>query len=880
MKLTKTWLSYIVWGLFSIIFFANIGISAIEIYMKNEMSDFWMPMIVLYGGTIGGIVCIVGIFKLVEKYVLPKLKNEETEVNKAVEIFALVMVIFVAVALRVIGIIASSGSLVGTTEYFDHAISGSIQTSFDAYGNGAYIYTGFLGFVLDFLGHMPTAAMWVQAFIQMLTIICTFFLLKKSLGRVAAWVALVLLSFLPGSFLAVRSCTPDTLFALFFVLYLWALVYLCQANKTQKIRGRVHSLYYILMGVFAAFLSYYDIAGVVCVAIGVVAFTQFKNEESWLKIQRPATQNLLFCLGFAVSLLLIVWAFPTGGTEAGPASLIAYFVSFISSSGLNLMIMTPHKGMWDCVALFIFAGLWFVGFLRTRQDKGFPFGILIVFLTIKSFLGIGINDYSVLSSFLWIILATIGLVSVNDFRKTDRDVEIAERNKENTAKRKAERERKRDEATGEKSIRLDNIDKRKAMEEPALNNRRGKKRVVSIDDIEMEPTKKSYGIGRKTDAEPDLEEKSAVTETKPIHNNKHEVVSESAEIEVAPLNDVVYSAPATQQENKTVVKKVERPPLGTASPTPVYSTYNPGAVYTQPSRSRRSLRTPSKSTFTPEDLERISRYTGVSYMASHTVISPAKEDEPDFDMEDIAEVSVNENVADVKEEAVPEDMISRTQEGVSYFELPDNEETKASPDEVKPDITSENELHADEGNTEVNVQEGDIQTEESVTEEETSASADEEEKTATQNEQSEPVVTPGIVYNPSRRHYRHPSKSTFSPEELERIRQFTNNNYTNSFDNHLDVSDIAQEDGKASAMDYTSSKPVVAVGTPGAGRTVMNNVRNEKQNESGQQPRMIRNPLPGPKPHVARELSYDYIPKESEMDYDIKDMRGKDYFDL
>ena len=79
MKLTKTWLSYIVWGLFSIIFFANIGISAIEIYIKNEMSDFWMPMIVLYGGTIVGIICIVGIFKLVEKYILPKIKKEETD---------------------------------------------------------------------------------------------------------------------------------------------------------------------------------------------------------------------------------------------------------------------------------------------------------------------------------------------------------------------------------------------------------------------------------------------------------------------------------------------------------------------------------------------------------------------------------------------------------------------------------------------------------------------------------------------------------------------------------------------------------------------------------------------------------------------------------
>ena len=881
MKLTKTWLSYIVWGLFSIIFFANIGISAIEIYIKNEMSDFWMPMIVLYGGTIVGIICIVGIFKLVEKYILPKIKKEETEINKAVETFALVMVVFVAIALRAISIIASSGTLDGTTEYFDYAISGGAQASFGASGNGAYLYTGILRFVLDFLGHMPTAAMCVQTGIQMIAIICAFFFLKKSLGRVAAWVSLILLSFLPGSFLAVRSCTPDILFVLFFVLYLWALLFLCQANKAQKIRGRVHILYYICMGAFAAFLSYYDIAGIVCVVIGIVAFIQFENEEAWLKIQKPVMQNLLFCLGFVISLLLMVWALPTGGVESGPASLIAYFTSFISSSGLNLMIMSPHKGQWDCVALFILAGLWFVGFLRTKQDKGFPFVILIVFLTLKSFLGIGLNDYTMLSGFLWIVLATIGLVSINDFRKNDRDVEIAERNKENTAKRKAERERKRDEASGEKSIRLDNIDKKKAMEEPALKYKRGKKGDVSIDDIEIEPLKKSYGIGRKADTMVESVEKPVVEDVKPTPETPSEYTSVAAPTGTYSVNESSYTASAGVQEGKTIVKKVDRPPLGMSSPTPVYSTYNPGVVYTQPSRSRRSLRTPSKSTFTREDLERISRYTGVSYMASHTVISPAKDDEPEFDIEETTPVSASDVVADVNENVVSANDATHPAEGVSYIELPDNVVPEQTPVEEMSNIKPEESVPQTESNiAEISLEET-SQVTETVAEEETTTSSDNNDtEQKTQNEQVEISVTPGIVYNPSRRHYRHPSKSTFSPEELERIRQFTNNNYQNSFDNNLDVSDIAQEDKDSPVKDYSSKKTVAVVGAPVTNGVDQNNVRNDKQNESGQKTRMIRNPLPGPKPHVARELNYDYIPKESEMDYDIKDMRGKDYFDL
>ena len=47
-----------------------------------------------------------------------------------------------------------------------------------------------------------------------------------------------------------------------------------------------------------------------------------------------------------------------------------------------------------------------------------------------------------------------------------------------------------------------------------------------------------------------------------------------------------------------------------------------------------------------------------------------------------------------------------------------------------------------------------------------------------------------------------------------------------------------------------------------------------------EKPKMIKNPLPGPKPHVAKELSYDYIPKAGEMDYDIKDISDKDDYDI
>ena len=42
----------------------------------------------------------------------------------------------------------------------------------------------------------------------------------------------------------------------------------------------------------------------------------------------------------------------------------------------------------------------------------------------------------------------------------------------------------------------------------------------------------------------------------------------------------------------------------------------------------------------------------------------------------------------------------------------------------------------------------------------------------------------------------------------------------------------------------------------------------------------IKNPLPGPKPHVPRELVFDYDVKEDEWDFDLNDLGDKDDYDI
>lgn len=892
MKLTKTWLSYIIWGIFSIIFFTNIGIAAIEIGIQNETTDFLMPMIILYGGTIVGLLAVIGVYKLIEKFMLPKIKADgEIPVLKGpVEWFALVLIIFIAIAVRAIAIISATGHLDGTTEFYEYAISSVNSVEFAVHNNATYLYCGFLGFLLSFLGHFPTAAMSVQAGIQVITIIVTYFAIKKALGRLPAWIAVVLISFMPGSFFAVRMCTPDSLLTMLFALYMLALVYLGQANREQKIKIGAHSIFYVLMGLFAAVLTYLDWTGLLAFVIGVVALVQYKNEDAWLKIQKPFLQVLWFSITFVMTTVLLLWFLPTGGMESGPAAVMEYVNALLPTSGLNLMIMSPHKGQWDTLVLFIFAGLWFVGFLRNKQDKAFPYAFIIVLLTIASFVGIGAYNYAWMASYLWIMLATIGITSINDFHKTERDVAVAEKTKESNAKRKAERERKRAEAAGEKSIRLDEIHENKGKNVSYSgktggigysSSRASNAASVQSDGYNDGSAKKGYGIGRKTE--------NAVEE---VTNNKivTTVEEKTADVAVPVVSTTTYSGVSTE-EKYNVVKKVDRPPLGMpASMTPMQPQYG----YSAGSRSRRSLRSPSKSTFTPEDLERISRYTGVNYMASQTV--SVRKEEPEIveeavidnvvvSSDTVAETSVPNvsEVIPVDNVAVQETVVSDVAEEIST--LPEVQEPAIHIPENEADMTTEN-VDASSVET-VDHAIGYIELDTTQTEEENKVTED--------APVAEEIPTLAPYVSPSRRHFRHPSKSTFSPEELEKISQYTgvsykkpeqtqssakNENEMSLDENFIDssVQKVVQPEKTSVQREKVLSQPEKTVSKEE--RTSKSTGLDDSRTATERKPKMIRNPLPGPKPHVTKELSYDYNPKPSEMEFDIVDLKGKDFFDL
>ncbi len=816
MRLQKTWLSYIVWGMFSVIFFADIGIAAIEICQKNDGVDFMLPIVSMYIYTFLGVALLVGLYKLYEKIIMPKLDGEVSVLQGALEIFAFVLFMLVSCAIRAIIIIAATQGLEGGMEYYEYAISSVRNFSLETYSNGAYIYSGFLGFVLSFLGHIPRAAMGVQAFLEVLTIGLTYFTVKKALGRMPAWIAIALMSFLPGSFMQTKSCGPDALFTLFFAIFMFCLVYLCEANKGQYIKNNAQMVFYLLMGVFAAWIAYYDIVGLLVVVIGIIAFIQSKSPDAWMPVQRPWFQNIIFLSAFAVSFVLFVWFLPLNGLSVGPEALIGYFTKSMSVVGYNIMILSPHKGYWDSLALFILAGVWFVGFLRDKKDKALFYALAIVILTVFSFLNIGNYEYTAFSSYVWILLAAIGLTSLDAFAKRE---EVEERKKVLIKNRKG--------ASKKESIGI-SLDKEEKTDSEKRNNyshsstsyvQEQKQNINS--NIGMS---KGYGIGRKETAKTE----SNASDLSDVSSKKSDfsVEKESVKKEVSQKM-VEYTA-------KTEVVP-ERPDVNSVPiPKPVES--KPAYSYGSPSR--RHFRTPSRSTFTAEELAKIRQFTGmneetVTTGTNNTIVQKTP-----------VTYAQEPSIQDIHSQAE-----QKTAEPVENTEVRQIVRQQEAPTEGKAIVTNEAQVTGMQTASKY-----------SAGTEAVSEKQGESDALTQKPVESKPAYSYG---SPSRRPIRHPSKSTFSQEELIKIREFTGMD--------IKISETASEDKTVNEE---------KIETKANQSKTQHSMTQPSTQSASQQPKLIRNPLPGPKPHVPKELNYDYQPKESELKFDIEDLRGKDFYDI
>lgn len=439
MKIKKTWFSYVLWGLFSIILFASVGVSAIGMSQKTNVMEYLPAIGMYYGIFILGTIIFVVFFVLYHKYIKEKLDFSNYEEIKSIEKLFLSLGCIAAVVMRVVAVVASYGNFKGDSSFYDMAILNDVGMNISELTNGDIVYVALLRFLFQFFGNKAIIAMSLQIVFQVITLIFVFHMAKNAIGKFAAWFSLLLYAFLPGSFLSITYISPDNMIVTVLMLYLFVLSCVVKTSKDHKFTTNGQFFLFVLLGFLAGLASYFDIIGVAFFPITIFALCSYKSEEQDMAVYKPGLQVLFFALSFLIFAPLLICGLSFFFRGGYLESLISYGQQFIPANGFNLTLLNPHYGSYDAVALYVLAGVWFVAFLKSKIDYAFPFVLMIICSTVFVFLGFKTGDYTSVSSILWILCATVGITSINVFEK------------EETLKKKTEKNEKTEKQTVAKS---------------------------------------------------------------------------------------------------------------------------------------------------------------------------------------------------------------------------------------------------------------------------------------------------------------------------------------------------------------------------------------------------------------------------------------------
>ena len=783
MNFKKSIVNYIIWGLLCVIVFAGIGVSAIGVSEAASNPAYLMYVGIFYAIFIIGIAVIALGYKTLKNPLEEKIGLSGLKLEGILEMVFVFVIAITALIVRFSSAItlfldeASVGTTKGTQAYMEYAL-GNI-TNLGTGENGAYLFTGLIKGLFSVFGQNPVVVYVLQAILSLGVMIFVYYALRNAVGKVAAWIALFLLAFLPASVQQFLYCTPALLYAFLLSAYCFGIVELIHFCRNGKIEENRHLVFFGLAGIFAGFIAYFDISGLLLFPITAYAFTQlhYKDKaEIREKIDSPFWRILTFVVCGLGFLLIALLAFPAGA-PAGLTGPVRYGMLFVPRDGIDISILSPYYGTWESAIVYMLAGFWLLEFVKAKKDRVFPFSVMAVVFVLFHFVTIDHVSYEAVISLAFVVIGAVGLRYIGIlFMPVEAESEEA------MMEQLIEIENKRREKANQKFAK-------KIEKQNKQGNRSGTKVITLGKDVHMEA--------------PVDEEEAKVPVT--------------AENEPSDIRETELNAIETKE---TEIKETEN-----AAEEPAALENLPTAV----------------EPVTAEETE-----ISAAPVAVEETVTPAEAVTVE-EKETVAEPAAAETKT-VKKELppyVPMKLAPRGRRGKLFSPIKKAEgDFESNPEYMNRPMPT---TRVDEfGNVLVN---GTIQTEE-VKPEEVKSEAVKAEEVKTEEVKTEEVKAEEVKTEENQ------------PEEIKPEEFVT----------------ADEETDKAGADEVQAEeKPVEE--TAAEEKTVEETAVEEKAVEENKV-KEIKNVLPGPKPHVPKELVFDYDPTEEEMDFDIKDLTGKDFYDV
>ncbi|MBD5444135.1 MAG: hypothetical protein HDR29_01150 [Lachnospiraceae bacterium] len=409
MTYKKTWLSYILWAIYTCITGVMLADYTMLLWKKQinlTTRTYMIGFVFLF------FVMVAGLFFLLKKVSAETLcKNKISEHTKLMwEIFVVLCIFVTAVLYRFYMLMQIDDTLIDiNTQFYDMAIvRGDVKLEPLVHG-ASHMYVQFLLFVLSFLGNKVMAAVWMQFFIEMLTILLSFFVIRKLLGSIPACMVMLILTFSSVYNSRILMVTPELLFFLLYLIGLYIVGSYVKAYCSNRLSKPMMIAGAMFSGIIIGGLTYLDAISLTLFIIMAGLITGVDTKPDRKKI----TPYLLFILVVLTTFLALSGAFILDSYASGDkiwTVLNAWLDLYKIHLQNNTIIYQNKYSLTECLIQVVLAALLIPAFwCRRKVQNSTPWMCLMFLWAPIPLSSVGILDYQVYYVFIWSVLAGLGL---------------------------------------------------------------------------------------------------------------------------------------------------------------------------------------------------------------------------------------------------------------------------------------------------------------------------------------------------------------------------------------------------------------------------------------------------------------------------------------
>lgn len=423
----RTWFSWVLWFLFTALCMILLVVDGV---VWIQYFTGLTGTVLLIGGlsVIPAVVCIYWIIRVVAVCIRKKYVWKERTVRIAVCVFFL-LVLMLGLGLRAgrlndfihiwnmkdhilpVRAIVSAQSM----EYYDRAVvsqQGDILLT--DYGLND-LYVVLLSTVLSFLGNKVTSAVYLQIFLQIISLVLAYAVTRKLARRLPACIAFL---YLACSLCCLDMLTvfgPEWLYFVFYMLVMLAAAGFVKSYCADDISRPLAICGAVAMGVLIGVLAYFDLTGFSLLAVMIIAAVGKKDEfEAAVYYNYSKGMNAAVIISSCIS-SVAVWhgAMYAAAYAKGSRFIVdvtdRLWMSFRCIDSFT-NIQPYFRDVYIVGLLIVSASFLIFEFFRSGKEQNYmPWIILCLVVAPTPLVMTGEHGFVILSLYIWAVLAGLGL---------------------------------------------------------------------------------------------------------------------------------------------------------------------------------------------------------------------------------------------------------------------------------------------------------------------------------------------------------------------------------------------------------------------------------------------------------------------------------------